>query len=304
MVKKVISLFLCAVIALAFTSCVDEKQKDNQADEETPELVYNVVDSAYLSYDASAVSAYADLCKAVTNGENSFRFNVGLFDDVMQLFYTSFPLSSLVKDIKINKDNSGVLITYNFSEEETKQKAAAFANKVYSIVKECKKDGGKRAYAIRAYNYTATHFKVVDGSNITLYDTFMKGEGSTSTCSGVLEYLLRQGGINSAHLLANDAAGNAWSLCLAELDGENYLFDPVTETIANGGKQLVYFGMTNEDAGKEGLSNFVYTSKAEAPMCDNPYFDACRKCNSWEISDGGNSLLITQNSEDIVQIAL
>ena len=305
MAKKILSVFLCAVIAFAFTSCADSKNDSKEQSENKPELVYNAFDSAYSSYDASTVSAYADLCKAVCAGESNVRFNLGMFDNVMQLFYTSFPLNVLVKDIKKNDDGSGITITYKYDKSEVIKKSDSFTKQINDIVKKSKNGGeNERVFAINAYNYTASNTKKTDAENQTVYNTIMTGEGSAQTIAGMLSFILRQGGLTSSQLIASDAGGAGWGVCLAELDGENYLFDPATETIVNGGKQLVYFGMTTEDAQKEGLSDFIYTNKAEAPTCDNPYFDTCRQCKAWEISDDDKALLITQNNDEIVRIAL
>ena len=302
MIKKTISVLLCAVIAFAFTACADSK-KDEQT-EEKAELVYNVVDSAYSSYDASAVSAYADLCKAVCKGEGSVRFNVGLFDKVIQLFYTSFPLNVLVKDIKKNEDGSGVTLTYKYEQALVISKADDFT-KVNAAVKDCKSgSASKRAFAIKAYNYTASGVTKTDAEDATVYSTIMTGEGTAQTVSGMLTYLLLQGGISASTLIASDASGAGWSVCLAELEGDNFLLDPTTESVANGGTQLAYFGMTNEDAAGEGLSGFMFSNRASAPACDNPYFDICRQCKAWEISKDGKNLLVTQNNDEIVQVAL
>ena len=138
MAKKILSVFLCAVIAFAFTSCADSKNDSKEQSENKPELDYNTFDSAYSSYDASAVSAYADLCKAVCAGETNVRFNLGMFDNVMQLFYTSFPLNVLVKDIKKNDDGSGITVTYKYDKSEVIKKSDALQKRLTTLLKRAK----------------------------------------------------------------------------------------------------------------------------------------------------------------------
>ena len=300
MIKKILSIILCAALALAFASCA--KNSDNK-DENVEPLVFDAFDSAYSSYDSSAVAAYSDLCKAVYNGETNVGFNLGMFDNVIQLFYTSYPLNVLVKNIEKNKDSSGVTITYKESAETAKDKSKAFSDKVNAILAECK-SGNKRAFTIKVYNYVTSNVKQSDKEGLTVYDAIMAGEGDSYTASNMFEYLLRQGGVSSSHILASDARGAGWGLSTAELDGDNYLFDPMTEIIANGGSQLCYFGMTTEDANAEGLKEFIYTNRSSATQCDNPYFDACRNCKSWELGENGGSLLVTRNDGEIVEIAL
>ena len=118
--KKSISIILCfCLIATLFISC----KKDNS--EKTADINYTY-DSAY-SFDDATIRAYKDLCKAVVNGENELRMNSGLLDNVLQLFYTSFPLSVTVKNIEPNE--SVFRIIYK-NEEKHSQEVEDFINKV------------------------------------------------------------------------------------------------------------------------------------------------------------------------------
>ncbi|MBR3149321.1 MAG: hypothetical protein IKF64_04045, partial [Eubacterium sp.] len=304
MIKRIIAVLLCVILSFALASCAvnptaEKEENDNKAD---TALVFDAFDMAYSSYDASTVSAYSDLCSAVYNGETEVRMNVGMFNDVLQLFYTSYPLNVLVGNIAKKEDKSGITIEYKQSTEETVAKSKAFSDKVNQILDEC--GAGKvnnKAFAVKAYNYVAKNVKSSDKDGLTAYDTIMTGEGDSFTASNMLEYLLRQGGVKSAHILATDYSGAGWGVTLAELDNVNYLFDPMTEQIANGGTQLCYFGMTNEEAKAEGLNELVYTNRSTVPVCDNPYFDSCRNSKAWEMSEDGNSLLITKNDDNIVE---
>ncbi|MBE6817436.1 MAG: hypothetical protein E7520_07025 [Ruminococcaceae bacterium] len=301
MSKKIIAVFLCAVLVLSFAACAKKGSTDTQTDA----LKYNTFDGAYASYDASVVSAYEDMCRAVYRADGEVRFNTGMLNDVLQLFYTSFPLQIFVKDIERKDDASGITVTYTKSADEVRAEAKAFSDKIAAILDECKAGKtNRRAFIINAYHYTVTHVKESKKGGATIYSAVMNGEGDSFTASGMFEYLLRQGGVNASHILAQDAAGVSWGVSMAEIDGENFLFDPMTEIIANGGAQLCYFGMTTEDANAEGLKKFYYTNRAEAPACDNPYFDICRQCTAWEISENDTDLLVTQNNGEVVQVAL
>lgn len=302
MTKRIIAALLCLLLlAATFAACARQDDAKPAADP----IKFDTVDGAYSSYDTSTVSAYSDLCKAVYNAESEVRFNTGMFNDVIQLFYTSYPLSFLVKDITKMQDGSGVNIVYNKTQDEIITISKDFSDKVQSILTECR--AGKintRAFIINAYNYTATHISNSDKDGLNVYAAIMNGEGDSFTASGMFEYLLRQGGVNSSHIIARDSAGASWGVSIAQIDGENFLFDPMTEIIANKGTQLCYFGMTNEDAKAEGLKEFYYTNQAKAPVCDNPFFDLCRQCKAWEFSSGCTDLLVTQNDGKVVQVAL
>ena len=299
--KRILAALLCVLLAASFAACA----KQDGAKTEAEPLKFDTADAAYASYDGSTVSAYADLCRAVYYAEDEVRFNAGMFNDVLQLFYTSFPLHVFVKDITKNEDGTGFHIEYKQTAGEVKDAAKAFSDKVQSILDECMAGKvNKRAFTINAYIYTASHTQNADKNDNTVYSAIMNGEADSFTSSGMFEFLLRQGGVASSHILAQDAAGASWGISMAQLEGENFLFDPMTENLANGGSQLTYFGMTNEDAGDEGLVRFYYTNREKAPVCDNPYFDLCRHCRAWEFGDGHTELLVTQYDGKVVQVAL
>ena len=303
MVKKILALALSALLAVSLASCAAKESDDKT--EQKAALVFEAFDCAYSSYDESTVSAYSDLCKAVYNGEADVRVNVGMLEDIIQLFYTSYPLNVLVKDIKVKDDKSGFTIEYNQSADDTKAKAQAFSDRVNEILTACKYGKApKAAFAINLYSYVAANVKKSDKDKLTVYDKIMTLEGDSYTASNMLEYLLRQGGIASGHVIATDASGAGWGISVAQIGGANYLFDPMTEFLANGGKQLCYFGMTTDDAKAEGLASFLYTNQSSAPVCDNPYFDACRSCTEWELSRDNKSLFVTRADEQVIQIDL
>ncbi|MBE6720490.1 MAG: hypothetical protein E7571_07565 [Ruminococcaceae bacterium] len=302
MIKKITALVLCFAMTAVLISC-SKGAETAKADKEP--LVFDAFDLTYSSYDSGTVSAFGNLCKAVYNGESEVRFNLGMFDGVIQLFYTSYPLSVLVKNIEKKSDGSGVTVTYKTDADDVIAKSKAFSNRVNSILSDC--GYGKvneKALAVKIYSYVTNSVKNSSKDGLTVYDTIMTGEGDSYTCSNMLEYLFRQGGIKSAHIIASDVSKAGWGITLAEFDGEGYLFDPMTEIHANGGKQLCYFGMTTEDAAAEGLVEFVYTNRQKAAVCDNPFFDACRSCRSWEFGEDNASLLITRYDGEIVEIAL
>ncbi len=304
MVKKVMAVLLAVLLAMTLCSCASETSEKQTAQQAA--LVFAQTDEAYASYDSSVVSAYADLCSAVFDGKSDVRMNLGLFSDVIQLFYTSYPLHIFVKDIVKKDDSSGVTVVYTEDAASVHQKANAFAEKVSGILKDCKKGSvNERAYAVNVYHYVATHIsQSASSDNISVYHTVMTGEADSLSASGMLEYLLRQGGVKAAHVLATDVSGAVWGITAASFDDEFYYFDPMTEMLENSGEELCYFGMTDEDAAGEGLKKFVYTNQVQAAACDNPYFDACRHSQGWELSADGKSLVVTNTEGILVEIAL
>ena len=249
------------------------------------------------------MSAYENLCKAVINAESEVRFNISMLDDVLQLFYTSFPLSALVDKVEKNEDNSGVTLTYKYSFDEHNKRVEAFEAKVKEIEEYCYNGTlNKNIYAIRLYNYITSSIAESSDATIGAYDTIINGEGTMNSYANMFEYLLLQADIPAYHILAEDAAGSAWSLSGAELDGEIYYFDMMTEFYTTEGKQLRYFGMTSEDVKNEGLTNLNYTDMNPAAEASSLYFDTCRSCVSWEIE--GSNLLVTTSKGIVVEVAL
>ena len=303
MYKRLFALLLCiCVAALSLASC---SKGGGETEKSEVSLKFDVIDSAYSSYDSSIVSAYETLSKAVFNVEDTARINTGMYDKVIQLFYTSNPLNVFVDSIDINDDQSGVTVKYKQDKDTVKQQNEAFAAKVDEILTQCKSGRvSKTVFAINAYNYITTNVKESTKELCTAYDVIMTGDGDSYAASNALEYILHQGGIEAAHVLATDAKGAGWGLTLCTLDGENYLLDPMTEYIANSGEQLCYFGMTTEDAAAEGLKDLVFSNRTDATVCDNPYFDVCRMCKSWNISDDNKNFIITRYDEKVVEVAL
>ena len=291
--KKTISIFLCVcLVVLSFVSCKSKKDDSATIADET-NYTY---DAAYSVGDAT-VRAYKDLCKAVVSGSSEIRINSGFLDDVLQLFYTSFPLSALVE--RIEPVDAGYKIVYKYSDAHNN--ALKFLEKVNSIKSDVD-DNNETVYAINLYNKIASSIKISENNSISCYETVMKGEGTAFSYSNMFEYLLQQKGIKAYHILCEDAAGNSKAISAAELDGNTYYFDLMSEYYDNGGKLLKFFGMTTADAEEIGLCNFIYTNRSTAEDLSDLKFESCRYCEKWELD--GKDLLITRNDEEVVRIAL
>ncbi len=292
--KKTISIILCIIlVGLSLASCKSEKKESSANIADGTNYTY---DSAY-SFEDATIRAYRDLCRAVVLGNEEVRINSGFLDDVLQLFYTSFPLSALVE--KIEPSESGYIIKYKSSDAH--KDALQFLEKVRSIKTEINNENDT-VYAINLYNRIASSIKVSDNNSISCYETIMKGEGTSFSYSNMFEYLLQQEGIKAYHILCEDAGGNSKAISAAELDGKLYYFDMMSEYYDNGGKLLKYFGMTTADTEGTGLVNFIYTNHETADDASDLRFQACRTCTDWEIDS--NNLFITRNDGEIVQVAL
>ncbi len=303
--KKLFSILLCFVLVLSFCACTAQKKEETEKEEEQLKFTY---DAAYSSYDESAVNAYEKLCQSVMDYSSELRMNTGLLDNVLQLFYTSFPLSALVKDLTVNDDESGVDIVYKYNESEHNAKTEQFINTVKETYKKCSEGStNKTVYAIKLYNYIASSVtlntdKTGIDETVSCLDTILSGYGSSFSYSQYFEYMLRYNDIPAYHILSSDAIGAGWGLAGAVLDNNLYYFDILSEYYDNGGEKLKYFGMTSEDVRNEGLKDLKYTSQSGAPDASDLKFDICRKCDKWELD--GAKLLVTIKSGKVVEVAL
>ena len=296
----ILSIFL---IAACFCACSKKADEAETTEQSLSDRVKFNFDSAYKSTDESAVSAYEAICKATIDYTTEVRMNTALYDSALQLFYTSFPLSELVNDIKINEDNTGVVISFKLSEEEHKKQTEAFINKCDEIINKCSEaTTNKAVFAVKLYSYIASSVNKSEDETVSCYDTIMNGKGNSFSYSQEFEYLLRQKDIPSYHVIASDAVGSGWGIAGAELYGNVYYFDIMSEYFDNGGSKLKYFGMTTEDLKAEGLKNPVFTNREDAIDASDLKFDICRKCDSYTLE--GAKLLVTTKNEDIVEVAL
>ena len=292
--KKTISIILCiCLLALSFASCKGAENKNNATIADSVKYTY---DAAY-SFNDAVLRAYNDLCKSVIAGESEVRINSGFIDDVFQLFYTSFPLSAIVKSFV--PENAVYRIEYKSKEPHAD--AMLFLEKINQIKSEVYSEN-KTEYAIKLYSKIASMVKISENSAITCYETVMKGEGTSFSYSNMFEYLLAQNDIKAYHILCEDENGASRAMSMAEIDGELYYFDVFRESEDNGGKLLRFFGMITDDIEAYGIRNVIYTNRQSAANSSDLRFDSLRNCKKYEIKD--DKLLVTDKNGEIVQIAL
>ncbi|MCR5208418.1 MAG: hypothetical protein K6C14_08090 [Eubacterium sp.] len=297
--KKTISILLCFLtVALCFFGC-SGGEKEKSADEKL--YITPVYDSAYESYDSSTVDAYKSLCETVLSYGDSVRMNTGLSEKVLRLYYTSFPLNQLVKDVTLNEDKSGLSITYVNEKEEHLKAVKAFDNKIKEINEACFSPNAD-IYTVKLYAYIASHVQLVEDKSPTCYDTLIDGSGTSFSYAQLLTYLLLVSGHKACYVTAADAANTAWGLVQAEIKGEWLYLDPVTEYYDNKGTKLLFFGMTYKDLKKEGLSEPVYSDSSAARDASSLLFKPCRSCKSYSLED--NSVVVSSYSGGSVKIEL
>ena len=292
--KKIFSvLLIILIITGVLTACHSDKEESSATVLDTISYTY---DGAY-AFDDITIRAYKDLCKAVVNTEGEVRINPGVFDDTMQLFYTSFPLNALVD--KIEATSGAYNISYK-NAETAHSDTLYFIEKVHNVYENTEESDAVKA--VKIYNKIASSIKVSENSAINCYETIMKGEGTSYSYSNMFEYVLQQNGINAYHVLCETESGESKAISAAELGGELFYFDLFAEFEDNGGKLLKFFGMTTEDVQSYGIKSMIYTNRQTADDASDLRFEACRNCSSFEIKD--SELLVTKDGGEIVQIAL
>jgi len=290
--KKITALIIgVCLIAGLFSAC--GKNENSATVLDTISYTY---DSAY-HFDDLTVSSYEDLCKAVVWSKEEVRINPSVFDNAMQLFYTSFPLNALID--KIEATSGAYVISYK-NKETAHNDVLEFIKKIHGIYQNS--DESDTEKLIKIYNNIASSIKVSENSAISCYETIMTGEGTSFSYSNMFEYVLQQKGINAYHILCEDESGSSKAMSAAEINGEMYYFDVFAEYENNKGTLLKYFGMNSEELEKLGYKNLIYTNRQEAAKADGNRFSALRNCTRWEIE--GEKLVVTDDDGNIVQVAL
>lgn len=285
--KKFISSFLSLILILSvFTAC-SNSSKDEK---ESAQLKFTI-DSHYSNTDESALRAYEKLCNAVVNGDSEVKFNVNMIDDVYNLFYTSFPLFSLVDNMNVLSDSSGVELTYKNAIDEHKQIVSQFTDKISEIMTACQygKVSNDR-YIFNVYTYITSNFSV-DNSVFTLIDILANGKGYSASLCSLFEYLVLQGGGQASHII--DVSSSS-IISAVVFKGQWYYFNPAKDIEKNQGKALTGFAMNNARTGSRGFS---YTDDIPVvPATDETFFDLE---NSSSFEDEGSKVNIKCSNDNI-----
>ena len=285
--KRFISIFLSVMlIAAVFAGCTDKEKKDNVTDVSTDSFI--TVDSHYAFADESVKRAYEKLCAAVIEGADTVNFNTQMLDDISQLFYTSFPLNSLVSSINLLQDRTGISITYKNDTDTHKQKVSDFYKKVNEILTVCNLDSaGKDRFVFNVYSYVTTHFQI-DTSVVSVYDVIMNAKGASASINSAFEYLVLCGGGEASHVV--NTTGASAMMSLVKLNSDFYYFDPGSEIISSDGIALKFFAMNDKRVSSYIFGGFNYTDQTEVGAVDDDKYDNLAFSVSYTVTDGGISV--------------
>lgn len=233
--KRIISVLLCAVLAAGVFSACSKKAEAREL-----KLVY---DAAFSDVSDEVKNAYSLLFTAVLNGEESAEISSDILDDVTTVFYTGFPLSELVDSIKANSNGTSVRIKYTNSSDEHKKLVDKFTLAASEILDECEADSSNQNELIlKLYSYIAQNVEI-DYKYSTAYDAIVNKKGSSSAFEAAFNFLLQQEGIPALRMYAQGYDGTHF-LTQAQINGEEYYFDPCGESSFSDGSGLSYFGMS------------------------------------------------------------
>lgn len=298
--KKTISLLLTVILMLSvFTACTkgDSSEPADDKTQQSSNSQFNfTVDSHYENTDESAVRAYEKICNAVVNGEKEVRFNTGLLDDVYNLFYTSFPLFSLVESIQILPDSSGVSLVYKNSNEEHMAAVAAFSDRINEIMIQCRYGQVNiDTYIFNVYTYLTSNF-TLDNSVITVLDALHNNKGYSAVISSLFEYLVLQGGGKASHIINVSSSS---MISLVEFKGQWYYFDPSVDIRNNQGKALTGFAMNSERAGSLA---YTYTDYSDVIPAEDNTFDKLKNSISFELADNKVNVSCSDNESFMLEL--
>ena len=289
--KKILSVLLAVIlVSLCFCACSKENESTDNDDG-----IRITLDSHYSNTGESTIRAYEKLCTAVINADSQVKFNIQLFDDVAQLFYTSFPLNVLVENISFSQDNSGVELTYKNDIDTHKSIIENFNNRVDEILKECgyKKVSNNRL-VFNIYTYIAGNFKI-DNDTLTVYDTIMNSKGAPSCINSAFEYFVLCAGGESSHLI--NSIGKGAIVSSAKLSGSYYYFDVAKEISDTNGEALRFFAMDDARIAEYVAGPLKYTDKATADPIEDTKYSFLSDSQSYTVD--GDDITVNCNNENI-----
>lgn len=295
--KKLFSVLCVFLIICAMLSGCSQKSAASAGF-----TLNTVYDAHYSDVDSEAIEAYESICNAVINGESSVTVNNSYYDDASRLFYVSFPLSQLVRDIALNSDGS-LRIVYTQTTSRHLELVEEFTDRVYSILSKCGyPDASENELLLNIYTYVSENTEQ-DLTYSSAYDALVSGVGSSSGYEAAFRYLIQQAGISASRVYGISYDGTHF-MTEAEIDGEFYFFDPCAENTYSGGKGLSYFGMGVIGLQQIGVGSDVsYSDDTPIPFEENSArFDSLFQTVSYTYSDGKVSA--KKNNGEIVEVAL
>lgn len=293
--KKFISVMMCVILTVClFAGCSEKAESSN-----TNALLNYTIDSHYTTAGESIIRAYKKLCEAVEKGETEVKYNYSMTDGVNQLFYTCYPLSSLVSDIKRLEDNSGVQIKYANDMDTHKELVSQFKDKLNSIMTECGFGSvGTNQYIFNVYSYIAKNV-TIDSSVSNTFDTIMNLKGIEASVNSMFEYLVLQGGGSACH--AVNYSGASTMISTAKFNGVWYFFDPAREAKENRGEALTHFAMNDDTVKDYYTSNeFTYTDQMDLVPVEDDKYSPLVSSSSYKIDK--SSVKVTLSNSDKIFI--
>lgn len=288
MMKRIISILLSAVLIIGcFYGCSKESEEEF--------VLKYTLDSHYSTADESTVRSFEKLCSAVENAEPEVKISASMVDSATQLFYTCYPMFTLVRAMTPLEDNSGFSITYTNDAEAHKQLVTQFKERISQIMTECR--FGKvnvNEYIFNVYTYITQNFTLQNNATST-FDTIISGKGLSSYINSVFEYLVLQGGGKACHVVNYDGASTM--LSTVKFNDLWYFFDPAKEISDDSGKALKYFAMNNKDVKSiYSTDKFKYTDGEKIEKIDDDSFAELR--NSVSFSAEGSQAKVVISGKD------
>lgn len=305
--KRVLAFLLCVLtISSVFFGCKKEENvdKNTQTSQSQDAQIKYTYDAIFNSANESVKTNYQNICNAIVNREESFRINMEVFQEIVSLLYTSFPLVGLVEKFSPNPDNSGVTFVYKYEKDEHNKIVEDFNNSVNAILDECKfSQVPTGEYILNVYKYIASNAKKSEDASVKLYDTIVKGEGTSFTYSKMFAYLIQQADVEAYQIIGFDEKFATCSLVLFKLNDSYFYCDPYREYIDNMGTKVKYFGMTTQYVNEIGLSKLQHTNYDDVSIvAQDEKFANCKESNSYVTNNG--VLEVTDESGVLHKIVL
>ena len=230
----------------------DTSQSDSESQPPETDAPQNCEWNAYIRQPYTADCT--EMIRALLNGEDCVSFSsVEEMNDVCGSLLLNFPPAALLT-LTLKEKKKTVSVDYGKSKEAFSESVGAFAEKTAKIIEMCRSADNELDTIKSLYTYVASnvgyYYKFETGDYDPYYTTcfsaIMDNKTICTGYAGAYAYLLNQCGVCAFFVTAdyrNEGEYHGWTMF--EYLGQWYHADTTWEHGTSGGKEFIYFGMSD-----------------------------------------------------------